>query len=342
MVLALVLAGLLVLSLLGTAVRWTRDLLSLSPSKHRPGPPLQELLVKDNDSAHNVLLIPIEGIISGDLMGSSFSAVEAVKRPLAHAEADATIKAVILKVNSPGGEVLAADEIAELIAQFQKKTGKPVVASMSSLAASGGYYVSAPCRWIVAHELTITGSIGVIMHSYNYRGLLEKLGVKPDVYKSGKFKDMLSGDRLDSEITTEEREMLRRLIAQTFERFKQVIADGRGQANLKNQQNADHKGQPLKSHWREFADGRVLSGKEAFDLGLVDELGNFDTAYQRVLKLAQIPNANVVQYEPVFDLFSLVRLFGQARSRAIRLEAPLDLPKLKAGRLYFLAPSFLD
>ena len=79
------------------------------------------------------------------------------------------MKAVILKVDSPGGEVLAADEIAREISSFQKNTLKPVVASMGSLAASGGYYISAPCRWIVANELTITGSIGVIMHGWNYR-----------------------------------------------------------------------------------------------------------------------------------------------------------------------------
>src|SRR2546428_583630 len=118
---------------------------------------------------------------------------------------DDSAKAVVLRVDSPGGEVLASDEIYRAIADFEKDYKKPVVASMGGLAASGGYYVSAPCRWIVANELTITGSIGVIMHSYNYRGLLNKVGVRPEVFKSGKFKDMLSGEKDEEDIPAEER-----------------------------------------------------------------------------------------------------------------------------------------
>src|SRR5258706_7984164 len=90
---------------------------------------------------------------------------------------------------------MASDEINKAIANFQTESKKPVVCSMGSLAASGVYYVSAPCRWIVANELTITGSIGVIMHGYNYRGLMNKVGVRPLVFKSGRFKDMLSGEK---------------------------------------------------------------------------------------------------------------------------------------------------
>src|SRR5208283_4872817 len=89
-----------------------------------------------------------------------------IKEQFKAAESDSDVKAVILKVNSPGGEVMASDEVYNIIRKFQDKSGKPVVVSMGSLAASGGYYISAPCRWIVADELTITGSIGVIMHNY--------------------------------------------------------------------------------------------------------------------------------------------------------------------------------
>ena len=99
------------------------------------------------------------------------------------------VKAVVLKVNSPGGEVLASDDIYSIIKKFQKNSHKPVVASMGSLAASGGYYVSAPCQWIVANELTITGSIGVIMHGYNYRGLMKKIGLRRDFIWHGEFHD---------------------------------------------------------------------------------------------------------------------------------------------------------
>src|SRR6185295_3608548 len=162
---------------------------------------------------------------------------------------DDRVKAVLLKVNSPGGEVLASDDIYNAIRNFQIEHNKPVIASMGSLAASGGYYVSAPCRWIVANELTITGSIGVIMHTYNYRGLMNKVGLRPLVFKSGRFKDMLSGEKDLEKLTPQEKEdqvveekMIKDLINQTFEKFKSVVADGRQQSNKQNQQNPDRKG----------------------------------------------------------------------------------------------------
>src|SRR4029078_5016652 len=148
--------------------------------------------------------------------------VDVVEEKLKRATQDKSVKAGILKVNSPGGEVLAADDIYNSVEQFQKTSHKPVIAAMGSLAASGGYYVSAPCQWIVANELTITGSIGVIMNSFNYRGLMDKVGLRPEVFKSGKFKDMLSGSKKESEITDEERQMIQRLVNETFEKFKSV------------------------------------------------------------------------------------------------------------------------
>ena len=138
----------------------------------------------------------------------------------------------------PGGEVLASDEIYRAISDFQKNAHKSVVASMGNLAASGGYYVSAPCQWIIANPLTITGSIGVIMHSWNYRGLMNKVGLQPETYKSGKFKDMLSGERNPEEIPPEEREMVQGLINETYDRFKSVVAKGRAEAHERNKRNA--------------------------------------------------------------------------------------------------------
>src|SRR6185369_6629249 len=149
------------------------------------------------------------------------------------------------------------------IVKFQSETDKPVITSMGSLAASGGYYISAPTRWIVANELTITGSIGVIMHSLNYRGLMDKVGLRPEVYKSGKFKDMLSGSKKESEVTEEEKQMVQALVNETFEKFKSIVAQGRENANASNKSGKD-KGRPLSKTWEDYADGRVLSGKEAF------------------------------------------------------------------------------
>ena len=142
------------------------------------GPRLEEVTVRDNDSPNKIAVIPIEGVISGSAGDGGFSLVTLVKAQLKLARGENDVKAVILKVDFPGGEVLASDEIAKALRDFQDQTRKPVVVSMGGLAASGGYYISAPCRWIVANELTITGSIGVIMEGLNYRGLLDKIGVQ--------------------------------------------------------------------------------------------------------------------------------------------------------------------
>jgi uracil phosphoribosyltransferase len=259
----------------------------LQTHRHTVGPKLQEALVEDNNSRNKVAVIPIEGIIVGQSFGrNGYNMVDLIEEQFRRASEDRNVKAVILKVNSPGGEVLASDDISKLIEKFQNNSRKPVVAAMGSLAASGGYYVSAPCRWIVANEMTITGSIGVIMHGYNYRGLMDKVGLRPEVFKSGKFKDMLSGDKRPEDITDEEREMVQSLVNETFDKFKSVVSKGRRAANNENQKLSE-KGVALDDDWGRLADGRILSGKEAFKYGFVDELGNFDVAVEARKKTRQ-------------------------------------------------------
>jgi protease-4 len=280
-----------------------------------------------------VAVVPIEGVISGGALGGGeMDLVEAVRQQLRRAERDAAVKAVVLRVDSPGGEVVASDSISKLIDEFQERTGKPVVAAMESVAASGGYYVSVPCRWIVANELTLTGSIGVIMHGYNYRGLMNKVGVRPEVYKSGRFKDMLSPDREDAEISEEERVMLRNLIQETFARFKKVVGEGRAKANQTNK----GEGRTLGKNWEEYADGRVFSGRQAYEWGFVDETGDLRTAVRRAKKLAGIDEASVVRYQMPFEFGSFLRLFGRSEGRALKVDFGIDWPPIQAGRLYFM------
>ena len=316
----------------------------LSPMKaahaHTAGPRLEEVVTEDNDaSSSKIAVLDVDGIITSRAMDQSgYNMVDVVKAQLKRAEEDDKVKAVILKVDSPGGEVLASDAIARAVADFQKKLpGKPVVCSMGSLAASGGYYVSAPCRWIVAHDLTITGSIGVIMSTWNYRGLMDKVGVRPETFKSGKYKDMLSGSREPDSITPEEREMVQALIDETYGKFKSVVAEGRKSAHEKNKD----KGRALSEDWADYADGRILSGSEALKLGFVDELGTFDDAVKRAKAIRGIGKANLVEYQQRFDLSDLFRLFGQADSKAVKVDLGMDMPKLQAGHLYFLSPTFL-
>jgi protease-4 len=306
------------------------------------GPKLEEILTEDNDAAVKIAIVEIHGIISSRLAEGGFGMVDLVKAQLKRAEEDDKVKAVILKVDSPGGEVLASDEIYREIADFQIHSKKPVIASMGNLAASGGYYVSAPCQWIVANELTITGSIGVIMHSWNYRGLMNKVGLRPQTYKSGRFKDMLSGERDPEEVPPEEAQMVQKLIDDTYNKFKSVVDKGRHDAYNKNKANKDPKdqGHPLGADWTDYADGRVLSGKDALDLGFVDQLGNFEDAVKRAEKIAGISNANLVQFQQRYDLSDIFKMFGKTEVPAIKVDLGIDPPKLQVGQLYFLSPTF--
>jgi protease IV len=306
------------------------------------GPRLEEVIYEDNDAANKIAIIEVNGIITGrSLDQSGFTLVDLIKAQLRRAEEDGRVKAVLLKVDSPGGEVLASDDIYRAIKDFQARTRKPVVASMGSLAASGGYYISSPCRWIVANEMTITGSIGVIMSSWNYRGLMDKVGVLPQTFKSGKFKDMLSGSREPDSISPEEKAMVQGLIDETFARFKHIVQEGRTLAYDRNK-DASEKGHALSDDWQNYADGRVLSGTEALKLGFVDELGVFDDAVARTKKIAGIPQANLVLYQQHFDLSDMFKLFGKTESSAtLKVDLGMDAPKLQAGKLYFLSPTFL-
>ena len=315
-----------------------------SASAREVGPKLEECVLEDNDSQNKIAVITVDGIITGhDFDGNGNNLVDVVKAQLDRAADDKHVKAVLLKMDSPGGEVLASDEIYNAVRAFQEdeaddhgkpgRKGKPVICSMGSLAASGGYYISCGSRWIVANELTITGSIGVIMHGYNYRGLMDKVGVSPMTYKSGKFKDMLSGERATNEIPAEEHAMVQGLINETYEKFKDVVADGRSAAHDLNKKS----GKALADDWQDYADGRVVSGTQALNLGLVDELGNFDTAVDRAMDIAHLKTANLVEYRERYDFSNFLSMFGESgKSHDIKLDLGVESPKLHAGLMYFL------
>jgi protease-4 len=339
MVVSLVLAVILVCVLLGVFARSMASFgLSGAQAGRQSGHWLEEVSVEDNSSANKIVIVDVEGIITsqGEHIGRNM--VDLIEDQLKLAAKDSSVKAVILKVDSPGGEVLASDDISRAIIDFQEKEGKPVIAAMGGMAASGGYYISAPCQWIVANELTITGSIGVIMHSLNYRGLMDKVGLYPQVFKSGRFKDMLSGTKEPSEVQPEERQMIQNLINETYGKFKSVVSAGRKRAAEKNKSN----GRKLTENWEEYADGRILSGNQAYELGFVDEKGNFDTAVSRTKKIAGISDANLIRYQEPFKLSSLFNIFGKTDVAKIKVDLGMDLPKLQAGRLYFLSETLLQ
>ena len=327
-------------SLLSNVRHVGHDIITPGRAVQQGEEPLDEIVLENNRSKNKIAVLELEGIIISSPLGrTGRSIVESIQAQLKTAGRDPNVRAVVLKVNSPGGEVLASDEIYNSIRDFQTLYKKPVIASMGSLAASGGYYVSAPCRWIVANEMTLTGSIGVIMHGYNYRGLMDKIGLRPDVYKSGKHKNMMSGDRRDDEIPDDEREMIQGLIMETYGKFTNIVASGRSEANRLNKGT----GRKLASDWSDYADGRVVSGKQALEIGLVDELGNFQKAIDRAEEITHVRNANLIRYQERFGFGDFFRIFGKTETPAptVKIDLGLDFPKLQIGRLYFITPTTL-
>ena len=196
------------------------------------------------------------------------------------AKEDKSIKALVLRVDSPGGSVGASQEIYRALEDF-KSSGKPLVVSMGNVAASGGYYISAPADLIFANPGTITGSIGVIVQHTEIKDLLEKLGIRTTAIKTGKFKDTLSPFR---DLTPEEKEYLQKTIEDAYEQFLQAIL------KYRSKKISEQK-------LREIADGRVFTGRVAKELGLVDELGNLQDAINRAKQMAGVPEARVYYME---------------------------------------------
>jgi protease-4 len=212
-------------------------------------------------------VIPIEGAI----MDSRIITTEITKL-----RKDDEIRAIILRINSPGGAVGSTQEIyREVLRTTETKT---VVASLGDVAASGGYYVAAAANRIVANPGTITGSIGVLMQFMRFQELLDKIGVQFEVLKSGEFKDVGSPHR---ELTEQERELINKLIQDIESQFVAEVANGRDL--------------PLETV-REVADGRIFSGAQALRLGLVDKLGNFHDAVELTKEIARIDGEVTLVY----------------------------------------------
>jgi protease IV len=276
-----------------------------------------------------IALIFLRGLISSSEPGAmGETMVDDLKIQLEQAATDDKVKAVVLYVDSPGGEVTASDSIYTAVRKVRdggfgaKK--KPVVVYMGSLAASGGYYVSCGGNWLMANETTLTGSIGVIMQSLNYQQLFGKLGLETITFKSGQFKDMLSGSR---ELTQEERDYIQKMIMDTYGKFVGIVARER----KLNEDELRHG----------LADGRVISGKDAKAANLINATGEVEDAYAKAMELGGVKGAAVIRYESPFKFGRLLRLLGQSEKTSVEVNVARALtPKLEAGRLYFLPSSY--
>ena len=291
--------------------------------EEEPVPRFREILVQGGSrgSFDKVVVIGLRGLISSSIPGTlGDSMVEDLRAALQQARDDYRVKAIVLEIDSPGGEVTAADAIYNAVAKARAR--KPVVVYMESLAASGGYYIACGGKFLMASDTTITGSIGVIIQTLNYEQLFNKVGLASVVFKSGKFKDMLNGAR---PITPEERDLVQSFIMKTYDKFLGIVATER---NL-----------PADMLRNTVADGRILSGRDAFEHKLVDGLGQLEDAYGKAKQLGNAPGARVVRYVPPFSISRFFRAFGQTQGK-LELQLPKQLvPQLESGRAYLL-PSY--
>ncbi|MEM6886306.1 MAG: signal peptide peptidase SppA [Verrucomicrobiota bacterium] len=269
-----------------------------------------------------IAIVPMYGMISygvpGDVMGTM---VDDTLSKLRQAREDNNIKAIILRIDSPGGEVTASDVIYHEVVKTDLV--KPVIVYMDSVAASGGYYVAVGGRHLMANELTITGSIGVIIQTMNFEKLSEKVGVDVLTIKSGEMKDMLNPFR---EAKPEELEFVQNMIDETYDKFLGIVADERG---LDANQLRDT-----------VADGRIVSGKTALEVGLIDGTGYFEDAIAQAEELAGLEHARVISIDPPFSLGRLFRVFGataEARTEVNIKLGPESL-NLEAGKFYYVSP----
>lgn len=249
----------------------------------QPGP-----AATGRSSGNTVAVIYLSGQIGFGGSGSLFgvSSTDQTMSDLVRATNDPGLRAVVLRIDSPGGSPAASQELNAQVKRL-RASGKKVVASCGDTAASGAYYTAVAADKIVADPSTLTGSIGVIATVPNLQDLYAKIGYKEQVFKSGPHKDMMSPSR---PVTPDEANIMQGIIDDTYAQFVQAVADGR-------KLPADRV--------RQLADGRVYTGAQAQQLGLVDELGGLYEAEALAARLAGIDHPNVVDYHrpSLFDLF---------------------------------------
>ncbi|EPD54144.1 signal peptide peptidase SppA [Paenisporosarcina sp. FSL H8-0542] len=298
---------------------WTsnfENMLALPESEY------SESVLEVGDTSKRIAVLTVDGVIQDtgeatSLFGTAGYDHQFFMDQLEMIKEDDTIKAVVLQVNSPGGGVVESAQIYDKIKEVQEEVGIPFYVSMGSMAASGGYYISAPADKIFLNKETLTGSIGVIMESVNYGKLAEKYGVDFVTIKTGPYKDIMSPTR---DMTEDERAMLQDMINESYESFVDIIEEGRGMTE---------------AEVKKVADGRIMNGRQAIEAGLADEYGYLEDVIEAVRKDFDLEDAEVIQYEypqgfsSLFSMKAQSLLGGDAESQLIgRLLSDYNAPRM--------------
>lgn len=289
---------------------------------------LQEISVQSGKAfGGKVAIIEVEGMLlddrSGGILQPSENPLSLFIQQLNQAADDDSVKAVVLRVNSPGGSVTTSDVMYDALERFKNKTHKPVIASAQEVAASGAYYVSCGADKIIVNPTSIVGSIGVIFESFDFQDTLDRLGAREVSVKSAPLKDMGSPYL---HLTPEARQIMQNMVDEYFARFKNVVVTSRGikdPATLKL-----------------VTDGRVFSGERAVELGLADQSGRLDDAIELARQMGHAPGAEVVMYKRPYGYSGSIYAEMPApvpRSSDINLKLPMS-DWLPSGFYYLWQP----
>lgn len=248
-----------------------------------------------------IAVIPVEGVITEET-------TKRINRYLKMYGEDSRVKAIILRIDSPGGGAAASEEIYREVKRVKEANKKKVVVSMATVAASGGYYISAPADYIFANSGTVTGSIGVIAEWINFKDLIDWAKVKPVVFKSGEFKDTGNPAR---EMTEREKQYFQNMVDELYNQFVHVVVEGRqGRGPEENKLNEEK--------IRALADGRVYTGESALKNGLVDKIGNYQDALKFTADLIGMKGEpNIVTPPPPREGLSILDFLGLSKIAGI-------------------------
>jgi protease-4 len=274
-----------------------------------------------------IALIELDGMLANARVGGLLQAEEnklsLFTQQLEKAESDDSVKAVVLRINSPGGTVTCSDTMYEMVKRFRAQTKKPVIADAQEVTASGAYYVACGCDRIVAHPTSVVGSIGVIFQTFEITGTMQKLGITSNAIASGPFKEMGSPFK---QLQPDERALMQKMVDEYYARFVSVVTTNRhvDPANIK-----------------QVTDGRVFSGEQARELGLVDQVGLLDDAIDLARTMATAPDAQVVMYKRPYGYSGSIYSTDSIqppRSDVMRVEIPVADNLLPTGFYYLWQP----
>lgn len=245
-----------------------------------------------------VAVIDVSGMIlnakTPGLLSEGENPVSRFREALDKAEDDEHVRAVILRLNTPGGAVTASDAMYRDVLDFKKQTGKPVVVMMMDVAASGGYYLACAGDHLIAYPSTVTASIGVIIQTVSLQPALSSIGIRTEAITSGPNKD--AGSPF-SEMTDSHRKVLQAMVNEFYGSFTDIVREARPGIS--------------ESDFKQVTDGRIVSGERAFEIGLVDQLGDLDDAFAKAKSLAGISDAAMIRYHRPLDYVGSVYASGQ-------------------------------